>query len=727
MAYLEEFSIHIANDDLSRFLQLWEEYCASDQVEAEEYLALLEKIEESDLAPKAGPYIEAGLPLWSKIEDDLLSCEILKKLIDLQTSNSDLLAETADNFLKAKYGDHKYFGSKVRLIGLRDRKNFQRAISNFDLLTHMDKDKFVYHTAGWGTGEIIEISLIREELIIEFENVLGNKSLTFENAFRTLEPLDEEHFLAQRFSNADALEAKAKNTPVEVVKSYLKDMGPKTAGEIKEDFLELVIPQDDWSKWWQTTRAKLKKDTYIIPPANVKEPFKLRTAEVTHEQQLAQALANDKSAPFQQMLTTSYNFVRDTPDVLKNTDLRDEIVNRFTEFVLSEQPTLAQRLQASIFLESFCQSPVSGQTVQTVIQQVQDPRTTLDEIPIVAFKKRTLTAIKDHRHDWVPLFLDLVFVAQPSTLRDYVLKELQGKETIQALEETILDLVSQPQKHPEAFVWYFQKVAAGKSVLFSDSISVGRFFEAFLTLYHIIENDPEHRELIKKMYNLMSGKRWKLMRDILEGSSLTFCKEIVLLASKCQSLSGHDMKIIRSLAQVVHPELGGEKSPSQSEQNIVWTTQEGLAKTQERVRQIGEDEMVDNAKEIEVARAHGDLRENAEYKSALERRDRLQAELKLLSDQLQNARVLTPVDLDLNQVSVGTQISLENSKGEKIQYSILGPWDADPDNHILSFQSLLAKAAIGTKQGEKFSFKDEEFTVLSIESALTENGAQISR
>ena len=54
---------------------------------------------------------------------------------------------------------------------------------------------------------------------------------------------------------------------------------------------------------------------------------------------------------------------------------------------------------------------------------------------------------------------------------------------------------------------------------------------------------------------------------------------------------------------------------------------------------------MNNAREIEAARALGDLRENAEFKAALERRARLQSELKFLSDQIGKARILTPEDV----------------------------------------------------------------------------------
>ena len=48
----------------------------------------------------------------------------------------------------------------------------------------MEKGKFVYHTSGWGTGEIMEISPVREQVAIEFENVLGIKHISFDNAFK---------------------------------------------------------------------------------------------------------------------------------------------------------------------------------------------------------------------------------------------------------------------------------------------------------------------------------------------------------------------------------------------------------------------------------------------------------------------------------------------------------------------------------------------------------------
>jgi transcription elongation GreA/GreB family factor len=133
---------------------------------------------------------------------------------------------------------------------------------------------------------------------------------------------------------------------------------------------------------------------------------------------------------------------------------------------------------------------------------------------------------------------------------------------------------------------------------------------------------------------------------------------------------------------------------------------------------MSEVEVVDNAREIEAARALGDLRENSEYKFALERRSRLQAELKMLSDALSQARIITPEDISAETAGVGNIVEIEDSQGTRSSYTLLGPWDADPDKNILSMQSKLAQAMCGHGVGESFEHQGETMTVKSLNNYL---------
>ncbi len=720
MGYLKEFLTQINNRDFHKFLVLWEEYCTSDVIDSEEFSQLLKVIKTSDLARHFGQIIETALPLWRTIQDKEASYEILRLLIDLQTTNSPALADVTMEALKDKYGQDPKFNERLRLIGLRNKENFQGALSKYDLLAHMAKNNIVFHTGGWGTGEIVDVSFVREHLVIEFENVSGRKDLSFVNAFKTLIPLPSRHFLARRFSNPDKLEQDGREDPIALVKLLLHDLGPKTAAEIKDELCELVIPEKDWTKWWQGARAKIKKNPIIESPDSLKEPFYLRKAELTPEERLQQAMQNKTDV--NQIIQATYNFVRDTPSALKNPTTKESLQNKLLQLLEIPQISKEQQLQTYLLLEQFFGYQAAEERIIQLIQQQSDLEKIIHSIDIVAFKKRALVAIKDYRQDWISLFLSLLFTLPQAQLRDYILRELNRKEeTRKLVEKKLEELLVHPAQYPDMFVWYFQKIIGEEEneIPFQNQEGRNKFFEAFFILFSILENQPEQRELLKKMYSMLSSQRYALVRQLLQGSSLELAKELLLLASKCQTLTGHDMKILRSLTEVVHPSLAApkqRKGGQAEEDEEIWTTEEGYLKIQERVRQIGTVEMVENAREIEAARALGDLRENSEFKFAQERRARLQSELKTLSSQLNRARIITPEDVHANEIGIGSIVTVTDTQGNQANYTILGPWDADPDRNILSFNSKLAQTMIGKKAGQSFNFRDEKFQIVNLGS-----------
>lgn len=720
MGYLKEFLTQINNRDFHKFLVLWEEYSSSDSVETEEFSQLLKAIKASEMARHFGQIVETALPLWKTIQDRQESYEILRLLVDLQTTNSPALAELIMDTLQATHGDDPKYNERLRLAGLRNKDNLQGAISKYDLIAHMAKNNIVFHTGGWGTGEIVEVSFVREHLVIEFENVSGRKDLSFANAFKVLIPLPQTHFLARRFSNPDQLEKEGREDSVGLIKLLLHDLGPKTAAEIKDELCELVIPEADWTKWWQGARAKIKKNSFIEAPDTIKEPFYLRKAEITPEDRLQEAMHN--KTDINQIIQTTYNFVRDTANALKNPATKQSLQDKLLNLLKSSDITDDQRLQVYLLLEQFFGYEPANAYIADMIQKQKNLENIIQSIDIVAFKKRALLAIKDNRSDWLDIFLNLLFVISQAQLRDYILRELNRNEKGRALMENKLkELILHPAEYPEMFVWYFQKLVSEDelNIPFENEEGKNQFFEAFFILFSAIESQSDQRDLLKKMYNMLSAKRYALVRQLLQGTTLEFAKEFLLLASKCQSLTGHDMKILRSLTEVVHPSLASPKQTKETkdeENGEIWTTEEGYLKIQERIRQIGTVEVVENAREIEAARALGDLRENSEFKFAQERRARLQSELKTLSSQLNRARIITPDDVHSHEIGIASIVNVIDSQGNKTTFTILGPWDADPDRNILSFNSKLAQSMIGKKVGESFDFRDEKFQIVGFES-----------
>lgn len=106
MGYLKEFQTRIANHDYPGFLRLWEEYCSSDDLDPEELKLVLRMTKNSDLAENFGRHVERVLPLWKKMSDSPATHEVIKLIVDLETTNHESLAQLTYEYLKDRYGSY---------------------------------------------------------------------------------------------------------------------------------------------------------------------------------------------------------------------------------------------------------------------------------------------------------------------------------------------------------------------------------------------------------------------------------------------------------------------------------------------------------------------------------------------------------------------------------------------------------------------------------------------
>jgi transcription elongation factor GreA len=129
-----------------------------------------------------------------------------------------------------------------------------------------------------------------------------------------------------------------------------------------------------------------------------------------------------------------------------------------------------------------------------------------------------------------------------------------------------------------------------------------------------------------------------------------------------------------------------------------------------------------NRQDIQIARSYGDLRENFEYKSAKEQQRVLTRRKSELERDLARARGTDFAGVTNDKVAIGTSVKLRRVKdGGEETYTILGAWDTDPTQHIISYLSQMAQALIGHAAGERVTVPTEtgehEVEILSIEVA----------
>lgn len=107
-------------------------------------------------------------------------------------------------------------------------------------------------------------------------------------------------------------------------------------------------------------------------------------------------------------------------------------------------------------------------------------------------------------------------------------------------------------------------------------------------------------------------------------------------------------------------------------------------------------------REIEEARGHGDLSENAEFHAAKERQSLLDVQIREIEDRLARAQVIEVSKLFGDKVVFGATVSLADSDtGEKVVYQIVGDHEAEPKNGKISISSPVARALIGKSEGDE--------------------------
>jgi transcription elongation factor GreA len=122
---------------------------------------------------------------------------------------------------------------------------------------------------------------------------------------------------------------------------------------------------------------------------------------------------------------------------------------------------------------------------------------------------------------------------------------------------------------------------------------------------------------------------------------------------------------------------------------------------QEEIQQLDYELRVHLPKEILKAREHGDLRENAEYKSAKERQSFLQARVAQLHRRLAALNMVNLDRIPRDKVGLGSTVTVkQEDTGEELVYEIVVPEDADPTIGRISPSSPIGKCLLGHEEGD---------------------------
>ena len=128
---------------------------------------------------------------------------------------------------------------------------------------------------------------------------------------------------------------------------------------------------------------------------------------------------------------------------------------------------------------------------------------------------------------------------------------------------------------------------------------------------------------------------------------------------------------------------------------------------EQELRKLKSEDRPNVVKAIAEARAHGDLKENAEYHAAKEQQGFIEARIKDIEGKLSHKQVIDPSAVDARgKVIFGaTVLILEEESDKEITYTIVGEDEADIKAGMISYTSPIARALIGKDEGDAIEFQ----------------------
>jgi len=149
-------------------------------------------------------------------------------------------------------------------------------------------------------------------------------------------------------------------------------------------------------------------------------------------------------------------------------------------------------------------------------------------------------------------------------------------------------------------------------------------------------------------------------------------------------------------------------------------TVRGAEMLREELKKLKSDDRPKVIQAIAEARAHGDLKENAEYHAAKDQQGFIEGRIKEIEGKLSNTQIIdvTAIDAKGRIVFGATVDLLDVQSDQQSTYRIVGEDEADINQGLISFSSPIARAMMGKNEGDEVSFSapggEKQFEVIKV-------------
>ena len=606
-------------------------------------------------------------------------------LLDQEAIHPQILA-TLDRL----YADRPIYKGLRETVGLlratHDIPKTWEKVERLQGLLTFDLGSVVF-MQGRGAGRVVEVNLGLESFKVDFERFPG-LMVGFKAAGKLLQPLQASHVLRRKLEAPAEL---AVLPPAELLKVTLVSYErPLTAGEIREALAGLVA-EKEWTSWWGAAR---KHPQVVASGAGARQTY--TWAETSGGALDSVWRAFEKAAPRRKIELLRREGARDAA-------LRDrmsaDLLRLGEAAAAGKDPALAYEIWFALERAGTAPDGLAWAPDRMLAQPTADPARILSGVEDRLLRERGYMMLREHRADWAAVYRGLLAQEQDPRALD-VLTNTLAHEAPRDVERFWDTLLTQPHRAPGAFTWMAERAAEDESLRARSPL---RLLQQLLGSLTRDEFAPFRLRLLALAE---SGSTVPRLLAHLTPEQAAQAEEAVVRAAGLEPFQRE--QLVNAL------ELRFRTLRKETE-TALYATPESIAAKRVELKQILAVDIPANRKAIEEARAMGDLRENFEYKSARQRHEYLNARATSLNAELARARPIETTGIDVSEARIGSRVRLADGAGEERTITILGPWESQPEQDVISYESDLAKQILGRGVGAPVALGGGSWTIRSIE------------
>jgi transcription elongation GreA/GreB family factor len=619
----------------------------------------------------------------------------------------------------------------------------EQSLKKFEKEILFDTGSYVYHKI-WGIGKLFKIE--GEDFLLNFDNKVEHR-MSYSMALKSLLPLSNEHIWVlkkeKKLENKDDHDS-IRRILLNVLRSF-----PEKALSIdnfKEELVPDVIPNKSWNNWWNKAKNVLKQETTIGTLKDGRPKYILRDIKVKFEEELVNSFFQSKK--FDERLKIFEEFTKDSDQLEDFSDFFREMIHYFSEIITATSRfDFNEKLISYILIKKL--KNIYGWAITEVPGDVNNFMETDNLLDTLVrnykndYKKEIINLIDKYHPNAVDVLEEALW-QDKGQLAEYLLEKIQRHLDNSEIKDIIdQSLNNRFKNNPFIAIWFLHYLLKNNNYqdfdydikdLYIEILyridTVGKLInQKKLNWFYPSLSTPDAKKILNSISNLLfendknKSSETEEVLDIkikVKTGEESFTQFISNMDNKdyilkiyplIKSSNGLNPKNKNELLKLIikkFPEIEEAKTMQDFVSYVatdyydgkyIWSTHAGMDRQIKKMDELKR-EKEKNLVELEKAREKGDLRENAEYQYAKEKDTNLNNQITYLSKLISQVKIIDTSTINGEQITPGTMFTMERN-GKKETYTILGYWDTDEINHVIAYNSPLAKELMSAKKGEE--------------------------